>query len=219
MSETNKANPILHSFKQNRIVIIYRGLNPEECLEVSNVLYDAGIRLFEVTMNSPDTEDSIRLLHSKMPSDTYIGAGTVRKPQQVKSVHDAGASYIISPNTNVEVIKQTKALGLISIPGAMTPTEVDVAVQAGADIIKIFPINFLGPEFIRQLKGPLDNIEFLACGGLKIEMVEDLFAAGCTSMGIGLQLLGKEIFENKQWHLLEKNAKEFINASQISIHT
>src|SRR5699024_1105274 len=125
----------------------YRGLTPRECLEVSSVLYDAGIRLFEVTMNSHNTEDSIKLLHSELESDTYVGAGTVIDTEQVELASNAGASYIISPNVNVSVINRTKELGMISIPGAMTPTEVELASRSGGDIIKIFPVNVLGHEY------------------------------------------------------------------------
>lgn len=215
MSQMNKTDSVLQAIKHHRIVIIYRGLEPEQCLEVSRVLYEAGIRLFEVTMNSRGTEESIRLLHSELPSDTYIGAGTVLNAGQVERACDAGATYIISPNTNVEVISRTKELEMVSIPGAMTPTEVDLASRAGGDMIKVFPINVLGPAFIAQLKGPLDDIEFLACGGVQREMVKDLRNAGCRSVGIGVQLLGKGLVEEKKWETLGKRAKEFIQASKL----
>lgn len=213
MSKTDHSRSALQSIQENRIVIIYRGFTPQECLKASEVLYKAGIRLFEVTMNSENTEASINLLASQLESDTYIGAGTVLNSKQVDSAHDAGASYIISPNTDTEVINRTKELEMVSIPGAMTPTEVILATKSGADMIKIFPVNVFGPEIIRQLKGPLDDIDFLACGGIKIEMVEDLFQAGCSSIGVGVQLLGDGLIKDKNWEVLHKQARKLVQAS------
>ncbi|MEX0720088.1 MAG: bifunctional 4-hydroxy-2-oxoglutarate aldolase/2-dehydro-3-deoxy-phosphogluconate aldolase [Balneolaceae bacterium] len=208
----NMYESTIQAIRQNRIVIIYRGLSPEKCLEVSKILYEAGIRLFEVTMNSEKTEESIKLLSTKMPADTFIGAGTVTEVQQVELAHEAGATYIISPNTNTDVIKRTKELGMVSAPGAMTPTEVELASKAGGDIIKIFPINVLGAKYITQLKGPLDKIEFMPSGGLTFETVQQLFGIGCTAMGLGVQLLGENLIENENWDELKKQAKKFLNA-------
>lgn len=214
MPQQNNMIPELQAIKQHRIVIIYRGLQPEECLEVSRVLYDAGIRLFEVTMNSDDTTDSIQRLHSRLKSDAYIGAGTVLDTEQVEAAYDAGARYIISPNTNVDVIKRTKELGMVSVPGAMTPTEVELAYKSGGDIIKVFPINVFGAKFITQLKGPLDHIDYLACGGLTLSMVKDLFKAGCTAMGLGVQLLGEDLVEQKDWETLSSRATNLVKTAE-----
>lgn len=202
----------IHAIRKNRIVIIYRGLRPEECLEVSWILYEAGIRLFEVTMNSQNTIDSIKLLNTELPSDAFIGVGTVLEKQQVDAAYNSGATYIISPNTNSDVIKRTKELGMVSVPGAMTPSEVASASKAGGDIIKIFPINVLKPQYIAQLKGPLDNIEFMPSGGLTLEMVQELFCLECTAMGLGVQLLGKNLVENKDWTKLKSQARKFLQA-------
>lgn len=207
---------VLQAIKQQRIIIIYRGLDPTECLEVSQVLYEAGIRFFEVTMNSNNTIDTIELLHSELNSDTYIGAGTVLSVDQVESAHKAGAKYIISPNTNSKIIRRSKELDLVSIPGAMTPTEVQTAVESGGDIIKIFPINFLGPDYIKQLKGPLNNVELLACGGVKIEMVQDLINAGCQSFGVGVQLLGEDLVKEKKWETLQRQTSKLIES--VNLH-
>lgn len=212
MSKTINSRSALKSIRENRIVIIYRGFTPEECLRASEVLYEAGIRLFEVTMNSENTEASINLLSSQLESDTFVGAGTVLNPEQVDSAHGAGASYIISPNTDAEVIKRTKELGMASIPGAITPTEVVLATKSGADMIKVFPINTLGSKYINQLRGPLNNIDFLACGGIKIEMAEDLFQAGSQAIGVGVQLLGTGLIEDKNWDLLHHRAHQLIQA-------
>ena len=206
---------LLDFIKEHRVVFIYRGMRPEECLEVSLELAEVGIRLFEVTMNSPDTAKSIELLKTELGIDALIGAGTVIKTAQVNLAARSGASYIISPNANPEVIYRTKQQGLTSIAGAFTPTEIMGAWEAGADMVKVFPINVVGPEYIAQLRGPLDQIPFMATGGIRLEMVKDLFQAGTDAIGVGVHLLGKDLMKLKDWNTLRNRAAEFVEAAGV----
>jgi 2-dehydro-3-deoxyphosphogluconate aldolase/(4S)-4-hydroxy-2-oxoglutarate aldolase len=210
-------NKQLSVIKDHRIIVIYRGHQPEECLEISQVLMDAGIRLFEVTMNTPNAIEAIRLLNAELGQEALIGAGTVLTADEVDMAANAGASYIISPNVNIEVIQRTKELGLISIPGAFTPTEIMNAREAGADMIKIFPINVVGAEYITQIKGPLDQIPFVPSGGIKFDLVEELFQAGSSAVGVGVHLFGKELLESKDWETLRSKAEEFRKAAGVTL--
>jgi 2-dehydro-3-deoxyphosphogluconate aldolase/(4S)-4-hydroxy-2-oxoglutarate aldolase len=206
---------VLDVIKDNRIVIVYRGMQPEECLEASRALMEAGIRLFEVTMNSPDTTGAIELLKAELGPEALLGAGTVTRTDQVDAVADHGASYIISSNTNTDVIRRTKELGLISIPGAFSPTEIMTAWEAGADMVKVFPINVVGAEYITQLRGPIDQVPFMVTGGIKLEMVKDLFRAGSDAIGISVQLLGKDLVESRDWQGLRSRAEKFMEAAGV----
>jgi 2-dehydro-3-deoxyphosphogluconate aldolase/(4S)-4-hydroxy-2-oxoglutarate aldolase len=208
-------NKLLRFIKDHRIIAIYRGQQAEECLGISQALMDAGIRLFEVTMNTPNAIEAIGLLKEKLGQDVLIGAGTVMTVDQVEMVAKAGASYIISPNVNIDVIRKTKELGLVSIPGAFTPTEIMNAWDAGADMVKVFPINVVGAQYITQLKGPLDQIPFVPSGGIKLELVEELFQVGSAAVGIGVHLFGKELLESKNWDALRRKAEEFMKAAGI----
>ncbi|WP_186446146.1 bifunctional 4-hydroxy-2-oxoglutarate aldolase/2-dehydro-3-deoxy-phosphogluconate aldolase [Paenibacillus cremeus] len=199
--------------KKHRVVMIYRGLGPEECLAFTEVLKETGIRYFEVTLNTPGAMESIKLMKDRFGSEVSVGAGTVLTAEQVKEVADAGGAYIISPNMNEDVIKTTKQLGLYSIPGAFTPTEIVRACEVGADMVKVFPINVVGAEYIRQLRGPLEDIPFMATGGVKLDMVEGLFKAGTDAIGLGVHLLGKEWVETKNWDELQASAKRFLRAA------
>ncbi|GIP36113.1 bifunctional 4-hydroxy-2-oxoglutarate aldolase/2-dehydro-3-deoxy-phosphogluconate aldolase [Paenibacillus sp. J2TS4] len=207
-------NPIIESIKRHKIVVIYRGFSPEQCLEITQTLYAAGIRLFEVTLNSERAFESIELL-SKQFEQASIGAGTVLTAEEVERAASAGAKYIISPNVNLKVVRRTKEKGLISIPGAFSPTEIQAAAEAGADIVKVFPISTLGAAYLSQVRGPLNNILYMPSGGLDAELAEQCFSAGATAIGTGVQLFGKEAISAKDWGAVTLNVQRFMRAAGL----
>jgi 2-dehydro-3-deoxyphosphogluconate aldolase/(4S)-4-hydroxy-2-oxoglutarate aldolase len=209
----DKMTDSLQTIEKHRLVIIYRGMSSEQCLEISRALMDAGVRLFEVTMNSPDTTRTIASLKTELGVEALVGAGTVTEASQVDMAADSGASYIISPNTNLEVIRRTKERGLISIPGAFSPTEVQSAREAGADIVKIFPISIVGARYITQIRGPLGDIPFMPSGGITLELAEELTQVGVAALGVGVHLLGKDLIESRDWNALRKKATELVRVS------
>ena len=175
----------------------------------------AGVRLFEVTTDSPNAADTVGLLKANLGEEVSIGAGTVFEVNQVDLMADAGASYIVSQNTNVDVVRKTKDLGLVSIPGAFTPSEIMTAWEAGADMVKVFPINVVGAQYITQLRGPMSDIPLMATGGITLEMVGELMRAGCNSVGISVQLLGKDLLAVENWGALRTRAADFVAAAKI----
>ena len=136
------------------VVAILRGITPDEITDVCETLREAGIRLLEVPLNSPDALESIRRAAREYHAGTelLIGAGTVLSPAAVRKVAEAGGRFIISPDTNPEVIRETKRLGLVSMPGFFTATEAFAALRAGADCLKLFPAGALGPGYVKDLK-------------------------------------------------------------------
>jgi len=180
---------VLTAIETQRIVVVLRGLDPDACLRASDALMEGGIGLFEVTMNSPRPLEGIRTLIEALGDRAGIGAGTVTSAEQVEAAADAGARYIVSPDTNPAVIRRTRELGLVSIPGALTPTEVLRARDAGAHMVKVFPIRSVGADHLNQLRGPIDDVRFMATGGVTLEMIPDLMAAGASAVAMGLHLL------------------------------
>lgn len=170
------------------VVAILRGITPNEIIEVCEVLREAGIRLLEVPLNSPEAVESIRRAAQKYHagSELLIGAGTVLTSANVREVAAAGGRFIISPDTNVEVIAETKRLGLTSIPGFFTASEAFTALRAGADYLKLFPAGALGPGYVKDLKAVV-KAPILAVGG-----VDTANAAGflkvCAGIGVGSAL-------------------------------
>ncbi len=197
------------AIRTHRLVVIFRGQSPRECLAISTALYEAGVRLLEITLNSEQPLAAIQLLRSEFGSDVVIGAGTVLAADEVGPVSDAGAGFVISPNTDESVITATKAAGLVAIPGAFTPTEIVRAVRAGADFVKVFPLRPVGADYIRQLRAPLPDVPIIATGGVDADLARAAIDAGCAGVGVGVQLLGERLDDRRA---LAEQAAAFLAA-------
>ena len=168
------------------LVAILRGITPAEVLDIGGVLVKSGINRIEVPMNSPEPLKSIALLQGQFGADALIGAGTVLTVAQVGQVAATGARLIVSPNCNPAVIHASKALGMDSFPGVMTPTEAFAAIEAGADALKLFPGELVGPVGLRAMKAVLPpDMPLYAVGGVTPANMADWLAAGATGFGIG----------------------------------
>jgi len=168
------------------LVAILRGITPQDALAVGQALVDAGIDRIEVPMNSPEPLVSIAALQAEFGAGARIGAGTVLHVDQVAQVAATGARLIVSPNCNPAVIRATKAAGMESFPGVMTPTEAFAAIEAGADVLKLFPGELVGPVGLRAMKAVLPrDMPLYAVGGVAPENMAEWLAAGATGFGIG----------------------------------
>lgn len=192
------------------VVAILRGISHEEALGCVEAFSRAGIKGIEVTFNTPGAPAIIESL-ARLHPELCIGAGTVLSVDDVIRAHNAGARFILSPDTNRDVIAATKQRGLISVPGAFTATEVLAASRAGADIVKIFPAGKAGAAYIKDLLGPLNGFRFMAVGGVSLENTADFFRAGACSVGIGGQLVDREKIKAQDWAGLEKLAAQFLS--------
>ncbi len=182
-------NNMLQSLLDAGFVAISRGMPEAQAADVAQALHAGGIRFFEVTYDQR-REDAqallsrcLRSIYDRVGDRMVLGAGTVMTPDQVKAAHDAGASYIVSPNSDPAVIEATKKLGMLSIPGALTPTEIAFAYAAGGDMVKLFPAASLGFDYIKALRGPLNYIPLMATGGVSPENIPAFFAAGVQAVG------------------------------------
>lgn len=189
---------LIARIQKEKIIAIVRGLPVDTVLKVVQALYDGGIRFVEVTFsqNSPtcieDTYRAIEAIAGRFP-ELYVGAGTVVTMQQLYAAHRAGARYMISPNTNPALIREAKRLGMLAMPGAMTPSEIVEAYEAGADFVKLFPTDNLGAGYIRAIRAPLSHIPMLAVGGVNDENMEEFYRAGVCGFGIGGNIVNKKL--------------------------
>ncbi|MGN6209239.1 2-dehydro-3-deoxy-6-phosphogalactonate aldolase [Asticcacaulis sp.] len=168
------------------LVAILRGLRPSEALEVGEVLVEAGFRIVEVPLNSPDPFDSIKLLAQALGKRAIVGAGTVLNVADVETLHAVGGQICISPNANPDVIRRAKALGLISFPAFFTPTEAFAAIDAGADAIKLFPAELAGTTGLKAMKAVLPKtVPVFPVGGVNPDNMKDFIEAGAAGFGIG----------------------------------
>ena len=211
-------NEVMQRIMSDRIIAIVRGLGGEYMLGLAGALYDGGITMIEVTFDQKDpgkwrdTCDAISLISEKFAGRMLVGAGTVLTTEQLHMAAEAGAKYIISPDTNVEVIRETKKLGLVSLPGAMTPTECVTAYNAGADAVKVFPAGQLGPAYIKAIRAPLAHIPMLAVGGVNEKNAADFIKAGCIGLGIGGRLVNIELIKDGKFDEISALAREYIKA-------
>ena len=170
------------------LIAILRGLTPAEAPDIGQVLHAAGFTLWEIPLNSPDPLRSIALLRNAFP-DVLVGAGTVLTPQQVREVHAAGGQLVVSPNCNPDVIDETVRLGMISLPGILTPTEAFTALAHGAHGLKLFPAELASPAVVKALRAVLPPAcDLFPVGGITPDTMTAWSQAGATGFGIGSAL-------------------------------
>ncbi len=209
---------IISLIEGEKLIVIVRGIENKFLIPMAEAMYQGGIRLLEITYSAdgsaPDnvTADGIRMLKTHFGDRMGIGAGTVLTAHQVELTHTAGGEFIISPDANVEVIQKTKELGMVSIPGALTPTEVQTAHRAGADFVKLFPITSLGPDYVKAIRAPLSLIRFLAVGGVNERNMKDYLHAGVKGFGIGSNIVDKKMILQGNFDAVTELAKNFITA-------
>jgi len=166
-----------------KMMTLVRSNSQSEGQALANALVEAGVKVIEITLTTPGAHKIIeQLLKNK---DLLVGAGTVRTVKEVKKMEDIGVSFIVSPNTNVDVIAATKKLKLVSMPGVSTPSEVAIAEESGADILKLFPATILGPDHLKMLREPFPGNRWCPTAGITLESIPKWFEAGADLVGLG----------------------------------
>ena len=208
--------------RENRIIAIVRGFPPEACLKLAEAYLKGGIKLVEVTFaqNRPeswkDTAAAIRAIRERFAGDVRVGAGTVLSEEQLSMCEDAGGEYMITPNVNPALIKECVRRGLVAMPGALTPSEVVDAWDAGASFVKVFPAGSLGPGYVKALRAPLSHIPLLAVGGIGPDNVAEFMKVGCVGAGVGGNLTNKEWISAGEWANIENVARKLVENSKTS---
>lgn len=200
---------VIRKLEEGRIIAILRGDFEGREEEIVSALVDGGITAVEVTLNSPDALKSIDRLARSFGSRIAVGAGTVLTAGEVVRSAGAGARFIVSPNRDTRVIAETKRLGMVSLPGCFTPSEIVEAVDAGADAIKIFPADTLGPAYIRAVRAPLGDIRLVPTGGVTPEKAREYFAAGAWAVGVGSELLRRDLWSGADLEPLRQRAVQY----------
>lgn len=209
-------NIILNRIKETGIVAIIRGIEKMKVLPLVKALKDGGIDCIEVTFNTPNAAEMIRNIKKEFGRDVFVGAGTVTNLETAKIAHEAGVEFILSPSLHKDVIEYCKSNEIVSIPGAYTPTEIVMADQWGADIVKVFPAGAIDSKFIKLIRGPLNNIDMMAVGGVNLDNVDDFIKSGSMSVGIGGSLVNKMYIEKNEYEKITNLAKSFIEKIKSS---
>ena len=218
MMTRQEHDEVLKTIRDARLVAILRGVPQEKLSGVVEALIAGGVRVLELTFDHAkencveDNIEKIRFVSENFGDRVIVGCGTALNAEEVEAAYRAGASLVVSPDCNEDVIKKTRELSMVSMPGALTPTEIVKAYRAGADIVKIFPAGELGMGFITALQGPLGFIPMSAVGGVKPETVEDFLNAGICGFGVGGQLVLSAAVKSGDFGAIEKRAREFTDA-------
>lgn len=208
-------NKVIEQILNEKIIVIVRGIAKDKLIPMTEAMYKGGIRLIEITYDSngkttdEEIAENIEMLAKHFEGRMLVGAGTVTKPSQAELTKKAGGTFIISPDTYVDVIKKTKELGMVSIPGAMTPSEITAAHRAGADFVKLFPCTVFGPDYIKAVKAPISNVRLLAVGGVDSENMSDYFKAGICGIGVGSSIINKKMIESGDFEGITKLALKY----------
>jgi 2-dehydro-3-deoxyphosphogluconate aldolase/(4S)-4-hydroxy-2-oxoglutarate aldolase len=196
--------------RQEKIIVIIRGVEKGRIVNVAEAVLAAGVKMMEVTCNTEGVFEMLELLNSKMVNKMIIGAGTVITVDLCKRAIEAGAKFIIAPDINPDVIDYCVKHDVAILPGAATATEVLTAKRHGAKMVKIFPAAAIGINYIKQLRGPIDDVDFVAVGGVRPEAITDFFAAGCIAIAIGESAVRKEFVEKENWVAITNAVKRYV---------
>ena len=199
---------LTENLKRHQLMVAVRTETPEDAYNAALACIEGGIRFVEITFSVPEADEVIkRLCKDKRAA---VGAGTILSIDDVKKALKAGASYIVSPNFDEEVVKFTKKKGAVSIPGACTPTEIYLAWKAGGDIIKLFPfVEIGGLDFLKAVRGPLSFVDYMLCRGATLENVSKYLAADAAGVLIGSAIIRRDLVAAKDWKSIAGLARSF----------
>lgn len=210
-------NDIIGALNAEKLVVIVRRVNRDDLIPLAEAMYRGGVRLLEITysadgsISDEETADRIKMLVEHFKDRMMIGAGTVLTEKQVELTAAAGGGFIISPDTNVSVIKKTRQLNLVSMPGALTPSEIQTAHTAGADFVKLFPIGNMGSEYVKAVKAPLSHVKLLAVGGIDLTNISEYKKTGVIGFGIGSGIIDKTLLKNGDFDGISALAKQYVS--------
>lgn len=212
---------VLEATRQYKITAILRGIGNDRISQVIDALYAGGIRLLEITFNQKletklaDTTMAIRYARETYGDTMHVGAGTVMSVEELEAAKEAGAEFILAPNVNLEVIKKAVELDIAAIPGAMTPTEVAAAYEAGAELVKLFPAGNLGLAYCKAVMAPINHVPMIAVGGVDDKNLGEFLAAGFVGAGIGSSLTDKKMIAEKNFQGLTRLAERYMKAAGL----
>ncbi len=203
---------------EKKIIAILRGVDPDKVVQTANALYAGGITMLEVTFNPGEKENqyqstiiSISRICKEADERLIVGAGTVLTPEMVVYAHNAGAKFVITPTVNEEVIRIAGSLGMMTMPGAYSATEINQAYEYGADFVKVFPASEAGPAYFKAVRGPLGHIPLTAVGGVNENNAAEFLKAGAVGLGVGGNLVDKALINAGDFNGITEIAKRYVS--------
>ncbi|WP_225231187.1 bifunctional 4-hydroxy-2-oxoglutarate aldolase/2-dehydro-3-deoxy-phosphogluconate aldolase [Solibacillus faecavium] len=199
-----------NELKSAKLIPVLRKIPYETSQILIETLILGGVKAIEITMDTKNAPEIIREARQNFGDRVIVGAGTVLTLEECMLALDAGAQFIVSPSLNLAVVEHSLKNGIAVVPGVFTPTEMQTAYSAGAEMIKLFPASALSPSFIKDVKGPLSHISIMTTGGITINNAKTYLEAGASTVGAGSDLINKEMVKNEKWALLQKETERWV---------
>ena len=192
------------------IVAVVRSPHSQQLIEVARALVEGGVTVMEVTLSVPNALDVLRQVRQALGDKLLLGAGTVLDPETARAVLLAGAEYVVAPTLNRDVIRLCRRYDKVVMPGAFTPTEILTAWEAGADVVKVFPAEVVGPAFFRALRGPLPQVRLMPTGGVDLTTAAEFLKAGACCLGVGGQLVEPKAVAERDFDRIRDLARQYV---------
>src|SRR5437879_7381712 len=207
MSKETQLRQVLDS----GIVAVVRSPDSQQLVEAARALADGGVNVVEITMSVPGALDVVRQVRDALGDRLLLGAGTILDPETARAALLAGAEYLVAPTVNLDVIRLCQRYDKLVIPGAFTPTEILSAWEAGADIVKVFPAEVVGPAFFKAMRGPLPPIRLMPTGGVDLKTEAEFLRAGACALGIGGQLVEPKAIAERNFERIRDLARQHVS--------
>jgi 2-dehydro-3-deoxyphosphogluconate aldolase / (4S)-4-hydroxy-2-oxoglutarate aldolase len=206
-----KKHEVLAALRDSGVVAVIRTENPNDLVDVSKALCAGGVKFVEITMTVPGALEVIRTAVAQLQgSDVFIGVGTVMDAETARAAIIAGAQFVVGPAFDVDMVRMCNSYGVTVMPGALTPTEIFQAWKSGADVVKIFPGNIGGPDYLKTIKEPLPQVELLPTKGVDFDTAAAFIKAGAIAVGAGSNLVNKALIAAKDYARITENAKRMV---------
>jgi len=205
----------LNKFKQLPIMGIVRGITCDNLKPLLDTVINSGLKTLEITLNTPDAFSLIKQAKQIVGDNICLGAGTVISVDQARVAVNSGATFLVSPVCQPELASYCKENSIAFFPGAFTPSEIFKAWELGAAMVKVFPAKFFGPDYFKEIKAPLQDIELLACGGVNSDNIDSFFVNRASAVAFGGSIFSKDLMEKGEWSTIQKNIEKLIEAYQI----
>ncbi|MAE66938.1 MAG: 2-dehydro-3-deoxyphosphogluconate aldolase [Phycisphaeraceae bacterium] len=215
MTTPNRAS-LTSALEASGIVAVVRASAPDSLVDLCQALVEGGVAAVEITMTTPGALGVIESASRRLPSHCVIGVGSVLDPETARAAILSGAKYVVAPTLNLDVIEMAHRYGCPVIPGALTPTEIMTAWQAGADMVKVFPANHFGPRYIKDLLGPMPQLRLTPTGGVDLDTAADWIRAGCACLGVGSALIRKDLIESGDWAAMTDLAAKYVEQVRLA---
>lgn len=207
-----KKDEILHQIINRKAVAVLRVQEVEKLSEIIHALSVGGVSVIELTMSIPDAIRVIEKVSKEIQDDVVLGVGTVLNAKVAEDAIKAGARFVVSPIFKKEIIEASHKYDVPVMPGAFTPTEIQLAYESGADIVKVFPAEVLGKEFFKSVLAPMPHLKLMPTGGVSLTNADEWLNAGACAVGLGSALLDKEAIKTGNYEKLTENAKKVVNS-------